>query len=147
MASAVSRMSSTSNSPFAEWAATAGIAGERPDGDFDNDGASNLMEFAFGGDPKKPDFELLSPKVFSKPAGATPTIQLRHFRRLDSSSAKLAYKVLTQSRLDTSGWSPAEILGTSTRVGEGVPVGYEEVTYELATVADVQFFRVQASTF
>ena len=137
----------TSNSPFAEWAATAGIAGERPDGDFDNDGASNLMEFAFGGDPKKPDFELLSPKVFSKPAGATPTIQLRHFRRLDSSSAKLAYKVLTQSRLDTSGWSPAEILGTSTRVGEGVPVGYEEVTYELATVADVQFFRVQASTF
>jgi hypothetical protein len=134
-----------SGSPFAEWATTAGIPGESPDGDFDSDQASNLMEFAFGGDPKKPDLELINPKVSTITVGTTSRIQLRHFRRLDSTTIGMAYKPLTSTRLAQDGWAPAEILSTTTRTGNGIPAGYEEVAYEIVGDGEAQFFRIAVS--
>ncbi len=133
-------------SPFAEWAVAAGIPGEGPDGDSDNDQASNELEFAFGGDPRKPDAVLLLPRVSTTTVGGTPRIQLRHFRRLDSTSIGMAYKPLSLTRLAPEGWAPAEILSTTTRTGEGIPAGYEEVTYEMADDVETRFFRVSVST-
>lgn len=132
-------------SPFAEWAVASGIPGEAPDGDADNDQASNQIEFAFGGDPRKPDAARITPKVATTTVGATPRIQLRHFRRLDSTTIGMAYKPLTLTRLSPEGWIPAEILATTTRTGEGIPAGYEEVTYEMADDAQTRFFRVAVS--
>ena len=135
----------SSSSPFAEWATTAGIPGETPDGDFDNDQASNLIEFSFGGDPKKPDLELITPKVSPITVGTTARIQLRHFRRLDSTTIGMAYKPLTSTRLAQDGWAPAEILSTTTRTGNGIPAGYEEVAYEIVGDGEAQFFRIAVS--
>ena len=132
-------------SPFAEWAVSAGIPGEGPDRDSDNDQASNEIEFAFGGDPRKPDLELITPRVSTTTVGATSRIQLRHFRRLDSATIGMAYKPLTLTSLAQDGWVPAEILSTTTRTGEGIPAGYEEVTHELADDGNTRFYRVTVS--
>jgi len=40
---------------FADWASQNGITGEPPDGDFDNDGIKNLMEYALGLNPTESD--------------------------------------------------------------------------------------------
>ena len=134
-----------SSSPFADWATAAGIAGERPDGDFDNDDASNLMEFAFGGDPKRPDLELITPKVSTITSGTTARVQLRHFRRLDAATMGLAYKPLTSTGLTQDAWGPLDSMSTTTRTGNGIPSGYEEVTYEVAADAETRFFRIAVS--
>ena len=44
-----------SGAKFSDWALENGITGEPPDGDFDNDGIKNLMEYALGMDPTAPD--------------------------------------------------------------------------------------------
>ncbi|MCX6872446.1 MAG: hypothetical protein NTW21_01355 [Verrucomicrobia bacterium] len=58
--------------PYATWAIANGIPGEPPTGDFDNDGLTNLMEYALGKDPKlssQPAGEL-SGKVITFTKGA-----------------------------------------------------------------------------
>ena len=67
--------------------------------DFENDGVQNIFEYAFGGDPKTPDAELLRPTAIVGKQGHFTT-QLR----CDARCTDLTYRVQFASQLDADDW-------------------------------------------
>jgi hypothetical protein len=75
------------------YAGNAGLAG-----DLDGDGMSHLLEYAFGGDPKAPDTNLIAPVV------DTDANRLRIAFSCDASHDDLVYTVQTSASLASNSW-------------------------------------------
>jgi len=88
----------SSGSGFAAWATAKGIAGQPADGDFDNDGLSNLLEYALGLNPKAVDGSpgTLVGKVLSFTKGADA-----------AGDSSLIYQIETSTTLAPDSWTPA----------------------------------------
>jgi len=119
-------------SPFEDWANAQGIPGARPGDDSDGDGASNLLEFALGGDPEASDAALLSPRLSVIRVESESRAFLTFRRRLDAGAAGLTYLPASASPLSGGAWGPAALDGETTATPAGLPEGYEEVTVRLA---------------
>lgn len=137
-------------SPFAAWAESKGIPGARPDDDGDGDGVINLLEYAFGGDPKAADEASLRPRLTLVDKDAATEVQLTFRRRLDPVASGLTYLPEVSPALASEGWGPVTTAGESTSSAvEGLPPGYEEVTLRLAETVPAgdatRFFRIQVS--
>jgi hypothetical protein len=89
--------------------------------DFDHDGISNLLEYAFGGNPKLADVAEIAPTL--NPAGT----QLQISFKCDATRADLIYTVQASSALAPDSWTD---IATSVGGATTVPIG------TLSTVSD-----------
>ena len=139
---------SQASTPFDLWAGANGIAGARPGDDGDGDGAINLLEFAFGGDPRIGDAASLRPRIALVSGIDSTRVHLTFRRRLDAAVAGVSYLPEVTPSLVGTGWVSAGIgdATASTEVG-GLPAGYEEATVILTEAVpdgDVsRFLRVR----
>jgi hypothetical protein len=88
---------------YGTWASTNGIPGEPASGDFDNDGLSNLMEYALG----------KNPTVSSQPAGALLDGVITFTKGVDAvANGDVTYSIETSTNLlnevtpGDGGWAP-----------------------------------------
>ncbi|MBL9174269.1 MAG: cadherin domain-containing protein [Verrucomicrobiales bacterium] len=140
----------TAQSPYDAWAAANGIAGSNPGDDGDADGASNQLEFAFGGDPKVADAARMKPRVSRITEGSEARILLIYRRRTDAATAGITYVPEVAATLATPVWTSPGVAGESvSTTAEGLPSGYEEVTLRLASPTPAsevaQFLRIQVT--
>ena len=111
---------STSGDPYDDWAA--GLSDPSFDADLDSDGLSNLLEYAFGGNP-------YSAKDSPHPVlqMVTTGVQLDFPRRTDAAARRLEY--IVEYSLDLRSWTTNPPSGASTSVypfGASWP-GFEQV--------------------
>ncbi len=116
-------------SPYDGWAATKFTAGDdtTPGGDPERDGLKNLIEFAFGLDPKSPDRRLADPAslgdstglplVTLEDAAGSPRLRIWWWIPTDAAAQKLDY--IVEFSDDMENWFPANnatIIQTGTTV-------------------------------
>jgi fibronectin-binding autotransporter adhesin len=83
---------------YADWAEDNGIPGEPFDGDFDNDGVSNGVEYALGKDPK----------VSSQPAGSLAANTITFTKGAEAiTNADVSWIIETSETLAAGSWLPA----------------------------------------
>jgi len=134
--------------PYELWAQSEGISPLDLGGDPEGDGVSNLLEFAFGGDPLRADGELTAPMILLAGEGSSTHVRLRFRRRVDPAASGLEYTIQTADHLESGFWElePAALDGVPRSLAPEAPA-YEEATYRvLAPVPlDVgpRFFRVR----
>ena len=113
--------------PFATWQASRFTAVDVASGhtamtdDFDGDGTPNLLEYAFGGDPKTPDAAAIAPVPDS--SGSDLDISFL----CDSACTDLTYTVQASSNLASGSWTD---IAQSTGGARVLPIG------TLSTVSD-----------
>lgn len=89
---------STGGANFASWALTNGIADEPFDGDFDNDGISNGMEYALG----------MNPRVSSQPAGVLSSNTITFTKGADAiANGDVSWVIETSETLVADSWVAA----------------------------------------
>jgi len=127
------------------YALRAGLSGPAtaPEADPDEDGLSNLGEWAFGGDPAAPDAAAAELQI--KEVTAANGFQFEHRRRKDFIAAGVSYQVLTSDNL--ADWTPASPVVNGTRPVPDLPE-YEIVQLQLfgpdLAGKDRLFVRVKA---
>jgi len=83
---------------YADWAADNGISGEPFDGDFDNDGLSNGVEYALGKNPTTP----------SQPAGVLAENKITFSKGAEAiTNADVSWIIETSETLAADSWTPA----------------------------------------
>jgi fibronectin-binding autotransporter adhesin len=91
----------SSSSNYSSWAndpTKGNIPGEPASGDFDNDGISNLVEYALG----------KNPRVSSQPAGVFSGNTITYTKGADAiANGDVSWVIETSQTLDTGSWSPA----------------------------------------
>lgn len=103
-----------------------------PEDDFDQDGILNLVEYALGGNPMRPDSALAMSVEEVESA-----LRFKHFRRLGDPT--LQYTILASPDLSQGSWSPL----TLTELGaNNFDTYYEEVIYALPEVEERIFIKV-----
>jgi len=81
---------------YATWAAAKGIPGEPATGDFDNDGLTNLMEYALGKDPK----------VSSQPVGELSGKVITFTKGADAiANGDVSWVIQTSTTLAADSWT------------------------------------------
>lgn len=125
-------------SSFDAWMSASALSGNSagPLADWDEDGASNWEEFAFGSHPavRDPDHPG-RPRMVHQPAG----LAYRFQRRTDASAMALNYDVYRSNNLqDWFPWSPMPMV-------EAVSPGYEAVIYPVTPGEGSEFFRIRIS--
>lgn len=125
-------------SSFDAWMSASALSGNSagPLADWDEDGASNWEEFAFGSHPavRDPDHPG-RPRMVHQPAG----LAYRFQRRTDASAMALNYDVYRSNNLqDWFPWSPMPTV-------EAVSPGYEAVIYPVTPGEGSEFFRTRIS--
>ena len=125
-------------SSFDAWMSASALSGNSagPLADWDEDGASNWEEFAFGSHPavRDPDHPG-RPRMVHQPAG----LAYRFQRRTDASAMALNYESYRSNNLrDWSPWSPTPTV-------EAVSPGYEVVIYPVTPGERSEFFRTRIS--
>lgn len=129
---------------FASWAS--GLADKTPGGDDDMDGVSNLLEYAFGGDPTSPSLRVAGETtrllpVFSR-SGNSHTIS--YVRRKDAGQRALSYSLTCSTTLLPGSFTDASSLISQT---DSSPVndGFELITHTLTTSETERFFRIEVT--
>jgi len=125
--SATVDLSLTITSPFATWQGqftTADVSTGRTGltADFDNDGMSNLLEYAFGKNPKAPNAAPVTVEVVGN--------QIQIFFPCDASCTDIAYTVQASPTLAEGSWTD---IARSTAGATTVPLG---TAPPLSTVSD-----------
>lgn len=142
---------STSSSGEAEWALNTTTSGDTQDADAD--GVSNLLELAFGMDPKVNDATAFTfsgsaltshglPSVYADTAPATPTYAARYLRRSTYSQDGLSY--VPQFSADLLSWQDST--DTPTVLASDLTHQLLEVPYPLLIEGKpARFFRVRVT--
>ena len=74
------------------------IPGEPPTGDFDNDGLSNIVEYALG----------MNPRVSSQPAGVLSGNTITYTKGADAiANGDVSWTIETSTTLEAGSWSDA----------------------------------------
>ncbi|MBN8249407.1 MAG: hypothetical protein J0L84_18430, partial [Verrucomicrobia bacterium] len=136
--------------PFEQWAEANGIPGALRGDDGDGDGISNLLEFAFGGDPRSADPDALRPRLSVVTEAAGTWVHLTYRRRQDAAAIGLIYAPLVAPTLVLPVWQPAALADIGFFPStEGLPPGYESVTIRLAEVVPAtdaaRFHRIEVT--
>ncbi|MGD7652060.1 MAG: hypothetical protein ACQCXQ_02510, partial [Verrucomicrobiales bacterium] len=121
------------------------LADPDPAADLDSDGFSNLLEYAFGGNPEQSSvFQAdgttrLAPQVATTTADGEVTLQF--IRRKDAERRALSYVLECSPTLDALSWSDAGAAIVQSGV-ESLSDGYERVTVTLERPDEGMFYRV-----
>jgi regulation of enolase protein 1 (concanavalin A-like superfamily) len=136
--------SSGSDDGLINWAAQYGLtpADMQPDMHSDDDGVSNLREFAFGGNPTNTSDTGFLPKIAHVDNGGTNWVSLIHAERTDS-GVSLIYTIEYTTDLSANKWTTSS---DAVYVGSGVLNGeYRTVKNEISMLDDpVKFLRIRA---
>ncbi|MCU0795580.1 MAG: VCBS repeat-containing protein [Akkermansiaceae bacterium] len=123
---------------FESWMAASNLSGHSagPFSDWDEDGASNWEEFAFGSHPASPDpGHPGRPRMVHLPSG----LAYRFQRRTDASALGLGYQISRSNDLrDWFPWSPVPAIQSG-------PHAYESVSYPIEPGSGPEFFRTEIS--
>ncbi|MFT5413408.1 MAG: hypothetical protein ACI9NC_006162, partial [Verrucomicrobiales bacterium] len=104
-----------------------------PEADLDVDRLNNLLEFAFGGSPTKPETSAISPSVTSQ------TFTYR--RRVDHQAAGLSYSVETSSNLRDSTWAP--VINPNETISATASPQIEQVSIPITETGERRFYRLR----
>lgn len=125
---------------FAEW--TAGLADVTTSGDSDQDGISNLVEYASGGDGRTNSQYFPGSTVPLLPQLSGSPLGLDYLRRVDAASRGLLYHVEFSDTLAASAWQSADGLPAS--VSPGPSAGFEKVRVGLSQApGGKRFYRLR----
>lgn len=115
-------------------------------GDDDTDHISNLLEYAFGGDPAVPSqyhpgtsIHLLP--TFAKSGG---TYNISHIRRTDHITRALSYQLTSSTSLKNGSWNDASS-AISHRTITPINTDFELVTLHLSTSGTEEFYRIKVT--
>ena len=87
----------SSGGDYATWAIAKGIPGEPASGDYENDGISNLVEYALGTDPK----------VSTQPAGVYSGNTITYTKGADAiANGDVSWIIETSTTLGSGSWTP-----------------------------------------
>lgn len=106
---------------YASWAGSHGITGQPASGDYDNDGLTNLTEYALG----------LVPTVASPPAGTMSGTVLTFLKGSDA-IANHDVNFVIEDSTDLVNWTPA--------VTQNAPNAATTISYDLATGGNTKHF-------
>ncbi|MEM1223368.1 MAG: right-handed parallel beta-helix repeat-containing protein [Verrucomicrobiota bacterium] len=103
--------------------------------DFDQDGESNLLEYALGGDPMDPTSREMMTADYSN-----GNLSLKHLQhKLDSD---LQYQLFVSDDLSENSWIPTAM--TPSQMIDAAD-NYQEVTYEFEVESDQMFIKLKVS--
>ena len=124
---------------FRSWSKNLTLSGLEDDGD--GDGFSNLLEYAFGGNPQSNSVFQEGSSIPLSPgvALAGETIQISFLRRTDAAARALTYTVEGSGDLLPESFAPESIMSTSTG---SAAAGFEEVIVTVPAGSSSRFFRV-----
>ena len=105
--------------------------------DPDGDGRKNLFEYAFGGDPTKPEDYGHIPQIISNPSG----INLSHITRDDAFD--INYHVEVSTSLESNSWTPID---SSAQTIEELEAGLSQTLSNLSATADQVFVRIRVDS-
>ena len=123
---------------FAKWILeyTLDEADRLMDADPDGDGRKNLFEYAFGGDPTKPDDHSLPLEIHSSSSG----INLSHLTRADAND--IAYHVETSPTMAANSWTELDQDALSI---EELENELNQRLYELGAANEKVFIRIRVT--
>jgi hypothetical protein len=140
----VTRAPSTISS-FASWAAGKGLSDTTPDGDPDNDGLPNALEYVLGGDPTK-----ASPGIAPVASLSGDNIVFTFNRAASSETTDLTLRV--EASTDLVNWNETYSIGaTSASSSPGVAISENGASADTITVTiprsgtSAKFVRVRAT--
>lgn len=125
---------------FSTWAASFSLSGAEATAlaDPENDGLSNLAEYALGGHPKQPDAADLMPQ----PERVNGRLRLTAIVRVDDPG--LVIQASSTSELgDPESWTTNGVSQILPVDQSGVPAGFERVTFESPLLGDRGFMRLE----
>ncbi len=105
--------------------------------DPDQDGASNLLEYALGGNPGVPDASSLTPLTYVTEAAGDSFFYFTYQRRTDATARGLTYTVRSGPNLST----PRTTVVPTYEVAPPID-GFELVTCRQAITGDIGFFEL-----
>lgn len=120
------------------------LSNNSPNEDNDNDGVSNLLEYAFGGDPS-----ISSQAIAGGTHPLIPTLnkttsgyQISYLRRTDYIQRALTYELTSSATMSSGSWSNANAMITNTTI-TNINSDFELVTQTLNNTSNTRFFRIQ----
>ena len=125
---------------------TADLTDQSASGDDDQDGISNLLEYAFGGNTESPSqfidggTTLLLPQYTNTNGVHT----LSHLRRKDHVQRALTYALTSSTDLSSNNFGDASTLISDTDI-TSVNAEFEQITYTLTKSSTERFFRIEVS--
>jgi len=129
---------------FLSWAN--GLTDQTSQGDDDQDNISNLLEYAFGGDPttNSQTFPSTSIPLLPTHTRTDNTFSLTYLRRTDYQTRALNYAIHSSTSLETDSWSDASSLVSQTTVTP-LTSDFEQVTLNLSPTTTPQFFCIEVT--
>ncbi|MGK0186229.1 MAG: hypothetical protein ACI9R3_002012 [Verrucomicrobiales bacterium] len=130
------------SSIFQKWDQSHGLAGAEPSGDNDGDFITNVIEFAFGGDPAVPNQSLAGGQRVLPIISGEGT--LAFLRRQDREEAGLTYVVQRSSDLRT--WEPvgSDMEETARPLAASLD-DYERVQISIRKTSQPSYARIQVT--
>ncbi|MCP5538093.1 MAG: hypothetical protein H7A51_17910 [Akkermansiaceae bacterium] len=125
---------------FVSWAAN--LDDFTSEGDDDNDGIGNLLEYAFGGEPDVAS--QYHPNTTEPLVPQYANSKISYIRRTDASTRALSYQLKTSTTLEGGTWSDAAPMVSQTSVAP-MAGDFERVTHTLTASDTERFFRVEVT--
>lgn len=126
--------------PYMDWAAARGLAGAAAAAelDFDKDGLANLAEYALGGHPAAPDAAAQLPRA----ARVAGRLRLTAIVRVDDPGLSVQAATTADPAAPAS-WTTTGVLQIQPVDQNGVPAGFQRVTFESPLAGPRAFMRLE----
>jgi len=125
---------------FVSWASL--LTDSSSNGDDDNDGIGNLLEYAFGGDPESSSRSHPNTTISLLPHYTANSIS--YIRRTDRVTRALTYQLKTSTTLEGGSWSDADAMVSLTTVTP-IDSNFEQVTLNLTPTGTKCFYRIEVT--